>query len=39
MDALKQRILETHESNVKLEAELAEKDKELQAVMQEQKAV
>ncbi|VDM27419.1 unnamed protein product [Hydatigera taeniaeformis] len=39
MDALKQRILETHESNAKLEAELAEKDKELQAIKEEQKAL
>ncbi|VDK32311.1 unnamed protein product [Taenia asiatica] len=39
MDALKQRILETHESNAKLEAELAEKDKELQSIIQEQKAL
>ncbi|CDS41758.1 tropomyosin [Echinococcus multilocularis] len=39
MDALKQRILETYDSNVKLEAELAEKDKELRTIIQEQKAL
>lgn len=39
MDVLKQKILDARESIAKLEADLAEKDKELLAIRQEHRAV